>query len=197
MTNEEIKKHINERLEALKLELESNFIRVTKESDFEDGVWYSNGNGYDYGLFSKMGSFNKGFVNEIWYDNIGMVYVPQWKKVTDFTELGVLLKKEAVKRGMVEGACINQSVINNKWTAKPILGSNYFEFKPWVNILYCDSIAVFYKGKWAEVVKEKTTEEWLNQLDAHLSDICGDNNTYLDIFIKFFEQNNLEITQKK
>lgn len=61
----------------------------------------------------------------------------------------------------------------------------------------CDSIAVFYKGKWAEVVKEKTTEEWLNQLDAHLSDICGDNNTYLDIFIKFFEQNNLEITQKK
>lgn len=229
MINEEIKTHINERIEALKLELESKFIRVTKETEikedgvwgysfngsvsklfhngklvseksyteFEDGFWYKSNTGYKYGLYNENNNKAcKGFYHGDFCEDLEMLFLPRWQKVTDFTELEELLKKEAVKSGMIDGAIINQSTMKNNWVTKHILESNYFEFKSSTNILYCDGKAVFYKGTWAEVVKEKTTEDWLNCASLYWRRNQADNCVE-DNFIDFFKQNKLKIIQEK
>lgn len=195
MINEEIKTHINERIEALKLELESKYIRVTKETEFEDGVWYKHSNSNTFALHISE-EIAKGFITNHWVEDLKIHGRSSWQKVTDFTELEELLKKEAVKSGMIDGAIINQSTMKNNWVTKHILGSNYFEFKSSTNILYCDGKAVFYKGTWAEVVKEKTTEDWLNCASLYWRRNQADNCVE-DNFIDFFKQNKLKIIQEK
>ena len=184
MTNEEIKTHINERIEALKLELESAFTRVTKKTEFEEGVWYKNSDGHCHGLFSKKGNFNKGFINENWHDTLYMGDVSFWQKVTDFTELEELLKKEAVKKGMVDGAY----KLFEDGTKQKIQHPLHFINEN--KCLFDDDglILMDAKGNWAEVVKEKTTEEWIKDFK--------ENSKAYNLY-EFFEENNLEITQKK
>lgn len=197
MIQQDAYKYINERIEALKLELESKYIRVTKEPEFEDGVWYICENKNYFIYDSKNQTRLKGFINRMWLETIGIGHNGGvYKKVTDFTELEELLKKEAVKSGMIDGAIINQSTMKNNWVTKHILGSNYFEFKSSTNILYCDGKAVFYKGTWAEVVKEKTTEDWLNCASLYWRRNQADNCVE-DNFIDFFKQNKLKIIQEK
>lgn len=182
MINEEIKKEINERIEALKTELESKFIRNTKEPEFEEGVWYSTWGGYCYGLFSKMGGFNKGFINEIWRNNVIMATFNQWQKVTDFTELEELLKKEAVNKGMVDGVKIYFKI------GFPCKIKYPLAFRYGLLLDANSSVLMNSLGNWAEVVKEKTTEEWIEDFKK--------NSRCYNLY-EFFEANNLEITQKK
>lgn len=129
MTNEETQKFINERIEALKLELESKFIRVTKEPEF--------------------------------------------------TELEELLKKEAVKKGMVDGAKIKGYTI--KYPLKFDV-----DFKLFIDANY--NTLMDSDGTWAEVVKEKTTQEWIKDFK--------ENSRAYNLY-EYLEQNNLEITRKK
>lgn len=140
MTNEETQKFINERIEALKTELESKYIRVTKEPEFEEGVW---------------------------------------QKVTDFTELEKLLKKEAVKKGMVDGAKIKGYTI--KYPLKFDV-----DFKLFIDANY--NTLMDSDGTWEEVVKEKTTQEWIKDFK--------ENSRAYNLY-EYLEQNNLEITRKK
>lgn len=181
MTNEEIKTHINERLEALKLELESKFIRVTKEPEFEDGFWYKHKTEDTYGLFEKLGEDNKGICSGEWRHDVIMYKITSWQKVTDFTELETLLKKQAVNLGMVDGAYKLFEDATKRKIEYPLYLTE-------TKILIDDNglILMDRKGNWSEVVKEKTTEEWL-------SEVYKSNMSTYD----FFKQNNLEITQKK
>jgi len=181
MTNEEIKTHINERIEALKLELESKYIRVTKEPDFEDGVWYKHKTKDAYGLFEKNGA-KKGFINKIWYGDIYMDNISNWQKVTDFTELEDLLKKEAVKKGMVDGVKIYFKI------GFPCKIKYPLAFRYGLLLDANSSVLMNSLGNWAEVVKEKTTEEWIEDFKK--------NSRCYNLY-EFFEANNLEITQKK
>jgi len=190
MTNEEIKTHINERIEALKVELESKYIRLTKEPDFEDWAWYSTGNGYGYGLFSKKGSFNKGLVNGVWYDNIGMINVSDWQKVTDFTELEELLKKEAVNKCMVDGVKIYFKI------GFPCKIKYPLAFRHGLLLDVNSSILMSSLGNWAELVKEKTTEEWIEVLVKGVHGNIVDPHL-LELYMECANKNNLEITQKK
>jgi len=180
MTNEETQKFINERIEALKLELESKFIRVTKAPEFEDGVWYKSIDDVMYGLYNAKNTHKcNGFIDSSYYVDIKMTDSCFWQKVTDFTELEELLKKEAVKKGMVDGAKIKGYTI--KYPLKFDV-----DFKLFIDANY--NTLMDSDGTWAEVVKEKTTQEWIKDFK--------ENSRAYNLY-EYLEQNNLEITRKK
>jgi hypothetical protein len=187
MTNSEIKKEINEAIEALKTELESKFVRNTKEPEFEDGVWYKHTMEDVFAIFTKNNE-NKGIIYGDWFDDIVMNNTSNWQKVTDFTELTELLKKEAVKRGMVDGALKlfkHGSVLKIKYplrySSNQLIDSN--------GLILMDKT-----GTWAEVVKEKTTEDWIKEA---FSFSVKNHGHITELMIEFLKQNNCKITQEK
>lgn len=104
-----------------------------------------------YGLGNR-GTWTYGYVTH--YDN------QDFRPATD-QEILEALTKEAVKRGFVEGARINNTNMGYKLT-NCLLESGSYYFDKDRNILDIDCSYVFIDGKWANVIpqaKEMTVKE--------------------------------------
>lgn len=126
----------------------------------EVGKWYKNKK-YDTLLCYTGGASGYGFIDGYWEKgknwgtfNIEDNYVIYTVEATE-EEVKMALLKEAEKRGIKEGVKVTQINTNNMGENNWVITENYT-----VHItnkgLYLGNICIFFNGKWAEIVKEKT-----------------------------------------
>ena len=185
MNSTEIRQEIETACKKLAAELTEKLIQKEEPKEFLPNRWYKHHitNMYVFNIkFGTKGNSNTGFICGEFAYSIACFYRENWQLVTDYTELDQLLKNELVKRGIVY-----KSLVKSVRTGATYeITDDTIEFdKNRTEILY-DVIAVFENGKFAEVVKEKTTKDWLNELD---------NNYKLEVY-QFFKDNNLKIVKE-
>ena len=177
MTNE---KQIDEILAEVKT-------RLMKEikQEIVNGVWYKSASSTKHSVcFTDVnnrvgyGISILGFETDKW----GMSNLT----TMSYDEIKDMLVKHANSLGIKEGAVIDKKFLPklnsyDLFTIKSVK----FEYNKHEDLLFIDDNTVYEKGIWATVVKEKTSEEWVNTY------------TYRNSLKDFMLINNLEFIQRK
>lgn len=143
------------------------------ESKFEIGKWYKITTDENYFL-NWQGEYKQcyGILAGRW-DNKYFFYEYHKKNSVPATESEVFeaLKKEAVKRGFINGAKYLSPTdqYHGKCTDR-------FDFSFKLNVLYNNNFSVFTDGKWAEIIKEKTLSK--SEAEAKLNELINDGYDY-------------------
>lgn len=198
------KELINSEVEKLRKELIANL----EEPKFEVGKWYKRSNGAMINV-QELHPRPKGYgitSSGSWAEELEMWETKAFTIATPY-EVQSALEAEAVKRGFVEGAmfkCLEKGFVRpyrpyskKDWNKGKKLSFRYYEDDNHLfcyDGLYCEELnvcsnpSIFRNGKWATIIKEKTSEEWANEYeDKHFKTTSLHN---------FLVINNLKITKK-
>lgn len=146
------------------------------EAKLEIGNWYIGEegalaffNGYNkdcYGIHYT-GGFHS---NAKWFYGQNKDWENKLRPATE-SEVFEALKKEAVKIGFVDGVeyLSPTSNIHNIFRGK-------FEFDFNRDIIFSGGVAIFNKGKWAKIIKEKTLSK--SEAEAKLNELINDGYDY-------------------
>ena len=147
---EKLRKELNDRLDAFE-----------NKPKCEIGNWHWTEPGSLYFIEKINGNICFGYglsYNNNW--SIGFVcYIENIKRLATEFEVDEMLKKEAIKRGLVEGAKIDLSVIDSSYSKSVVLFlcKNYVVEKTGFSL---SGWWIMLNGIWATVIKEKTIKEW-------------------------------------
>ena len=100
------------------------------------------------------------------------------------SEVQSALEAEAVKIGFKK----NITIIQPNGIKLEIYSGNFVISVDALDLYFCGA-TIFSKGKWATIIKEKTSEEWVDEF-------LKNENYALDQFAIFLKKNNLKITKK-
>ena len=148
-----IKKAHNNACSEWKTNIEKEFPELFKNDDLVVGKWYKFGNMDSLMVFNngkKAYGFFSGRYGTNWYFSVGKTATLATDK-----EVKQALIKEAKRRGFKEGVSVSNENIG--YIYEGMCNSNEITFKN--GILSIDSIYIYKKGKWAEIIKETITKE--------------------------------------
>lgn len=158
-------------------------IRLMKENEPVNDVWYKYTNSELHKVrFTNIenregyGIYERGFGNSVW----------SIENLTPMTEIEIydMLKNHAIKLGFKIGVTVDRSKLNIPDVLN--IKANNFEYNVFIDVLYLGGNAIYKQGILADIVTEKTSEEWVN---LYYKQSCTIG--------KFMDICNLELKQKK
>lgn len=112
------------------------------------------------------------------------VIIDWFERLATPSEVQSALEAEAVKIGFKK----NITIIQPNGIKLEIYSGNFVISVDALELYFCGA-TIFSKGKWATIIKEKTSEEWVDEF-------LKNENYALDQFAIFLKKNNLKITKK-
>ena len=111
--------------------------------------------------------------NGVWFENAYHSLSGHLKSYRLATEEEVkeALINEAIKRGFKNVGELSLKIVSGEMFKKGSFktANNNFRYISVENILYLDGVEIFYKGKWAEIIKEeKPTQEEIDRVINYL-----------------------------
>ena len=158
----------------------------------EDWVWVKAGSDKALVKWSK-NEITYGFnYNNLWTDGFYLENSKKWndhkiKKATK-NEVENHLKQEAVKRGFVEGAIIDNTKLDSGYVdLHKQINVEYYKlgYYPYdkSNIFFVDGHTIMENGKWAEIVEDKKSKNEFTTLSS--------NNKSLESILEFDPNNQI------
>ena len=173
-------------IEKLRKELNSALDAFENKPKYEVGKWYYTkvGSLFFFEKIDKDKCFGYGLnYNNKWVNSV-VCDLKHIKRIATDAEVTEMLTKEAIKRGLAEGASADLRNIDVLFRENySFKTSNYRASSSYFSL---DDVFIMQNGIWATVVKERISDDYIDELEIHA----------VRSVKSWFKANNLIITKK-